>query len=946
MSSTLGNMRFDRVFVIMVALCAASFSLQAARADSPKSNTEANRSKVGQSTSDQGHGKGASTSPETTARGGSDTELKEIVVTGYALSLARSLEDKLNAVNITDGISAEGIGQFPEQNVAESLQRITGVQITRNQGEGQFISVRGLDPKFTDTLYNGRQLPSGSGSRAFDFQVLSGNFADRVDVYKSPTANLPESGLAATVNVQSFRPLEYGKRRAALTVEGNYDEQARAGVRPHLQGLYTNTFFDHRLGWIVAVDLNESNVDSQSTSTDGVLPDSSYSGTGTHYRVFSLHTSDQVGLDRRLSAMSMLQYRVNDSLELRLDTLDSEFQQSYNWYQGNNYYPGAFALGPETTLSQTLDPNNVETAWQGTNVFAWLQANRYEYRQTMTSNALAATWTHNDWKVNAEASFGQAREETTQMYVSWATSAPGATLSYNTAQDPGGPIGYGFSGYDPTNVNNYYFFGEQGQYKAPTTDKIWNIKADATRSLAFHGINKLQFGANYEDRTLGNSPNFVTNTNAGFASDMSPYLMIDNNPTFFSSYGGGAQFPTSFLTVNLNKFYGAYPLSSFVAAHPPVQALTMTTVVQEKSEAAYAQLSFGNADKRLTGNFGVRVVRTEELSSGYVPAPGATLYYGQTGGASSITYSSQGIFAQTNSYNNILPDLNATYRITDDLLARVAVAQVMQRPDMNLLAQASSPNAATGPPPTGTPWIGTLSRGNPNLKPYLSNQFDLSLEWYFGPRSLLAADFFLKDVRNLVLTNYFKQTQNVSLAGNLTGTSYGVGTVLPITFSVGEPQNAPATTIKGVEMSWEQPFTFMPVPSLRYLGAEANYTHIWSQQVVLNEGQPALPITGVSANTYNAGVYYDTGKFGVHANYNYRSQWVYDPLSFFGDGIFVKGYGQLDLSGSYNVTKWLTISASVANLTQSAQAQVDRYGVNRLYELDGRRYYLGFHLAM
>jgi len=887
---------------------------------------------------------GAVAAPQGTSQGSdeSPTQLQEVVVTGYAASLEKAIENKFQAPNITDGISAEGIGQFPEQNLAESLQRVTGVQITRNQGEGQFISVRGLDPKFTDTLYNGRQLPSGSGTRAFDFQVLSGNFAQRVDVYKSPTADLPESGLAATVNVQSIRPLDYGKQRIVVSAEGVYDEQARSNVTPHFEALYTNSFFDHRLGWLVAFDLNERNVDDQSTSSDGVLPDSTYTGAGTAYRIFGLHSADQVGLDRRASLMSMLQFRVNDALELRLDTLDSEFDQSYNWYQGNNFYPGAFALGPETTLGQTLDASNVETTWQGTNVFAWLQANRFHYQQRMTSNALGATLTFADWKIDAEGSFGQSREETTQMYVSWATSAPGATLAYDTTKDPGGPVSYSFSGYDPTNPGNYYFFGEQGQYKAPTTDRIVNFKVDAIRALDYGWLSAFQTGANYEDRTLGNRPNGIANTSVGFASDMTQYLMMDNNPKWMSSYNGPAQFPRNWLTVNLDKFYATYPLSKFIAANPPVQNLTQTTRVEEKSVAAYARINFASSDKRLSGNAGVRLVHTKELSSGFVPAPDATLVYGFAGGTNDITYSSQGVFAQENSYNDVLPDLNVTYRLTDKLLARFAAAQVMQRPDMNLLGESSSPNASSGPPPAGMPWVGTLSEGNPDLKPYRANQFDISLEWYFGPRSLLAGDFFLKDVKNLVLTNYYSQNANVTLGLNPSGTSYTAGTVLPITFSVAQPENAQSTMLKGVELAWQQPFDFLP-GFLAALGAEANYTHIWTEKVVLNEGKPALPVTGVSSNTYNAGVYYDTGRFGVHANYNYRSRWVYDPLSFFNDGVFVQGYGQLDVSGSYNVTKWLTVSASAINVTQSALKQVDEYGINRLYELNGRRFYLGLH---
>ena len=870
--------------------------------------------------------------------------LDEIVVTGYAISLEKAIQNKRDADVISDGISAEDIGKYPEQNIAESLQRVTGVQITRSLGDGQYLSVRGLDPKFTDTLYNGRQLPSGSGTRAFDFQVLSSNFASQVDVYKSPTADMLESGLAATVNVQSIRPLTVGGERAAITAEGVYDEQARAGVKPHLSGLYTNTFMDNRLGWTVSVDLNERRIDDQQASSDGVLPDSSYTGAGTAYRLFSMHLNDLVGTDKRVSATSMLQFKVNDALELRLDTIASKFEQRYQYFQGQNFYMGAGALGPSPTASETFDANNVETVWSGSNVFAWMQANSFDYIQTMTSTALAGTLTLRDWTIDSEVSFGQAREETTQMYVSWATPSPGGSLTYNTTVDPGGPVNRVFTnGFDPNNPNNYAFNNVQGAYNEPTTDRIWTGKIDAAHPIGFGWIKDVKVGVNYEDRTLANTPNFIGAFGGGFPANMNQYLMMDNNPNFFSSYGGGANIPRNFLTVNLNKFFTAFPLSTLAAEHPPVQSLTTTTMVEEKSESAYARIDLTSADGRWKGNAGLRAVHTEELSSGYVPTPDANLVYGLFGGANSLSYSAAAIQAQSQSYSNLLPSFNLAYTIADDLVTRLAVARVMQRPDMNLLAAASSPNASTGPPPSGA-WIGTLAKGNPALQPYLSNQFDVSLEWYFGKRSILAADFFLKDVKNMVLTNYTKETDNVTLAGSQTST-FPSGTVLPINFAVSEPVNAQATTIKGVEFDYQQPFEFLPGP-LRALGAQANYTHIWSGDVVLNQGQPALPLTGVSSNTYNLGAYYDNSRVDVHAVYNYRSQWVQDPLSYFGDGIFVKGYGQLDLSANYNVNSSLSINASVVNLTESPLIQVDKYNINRLYELSGRRFYLGVHVKL
>ncbi|WP_083918854.1 TonB-dependent receptor [Rudaea cellulosilytica] len=862
--------------------------------------------------------------------------LGTVTVTGYAKSLERALANKREADVVSDGISAEDVGKYPEQNIAESLQRVTGVQITRSLGDGQFLSVRGLDPKFTDTLFNGRQLPTASGTRAFDFQVLTSNFANQVDVYKSPTPDLPESGLAATVNVQSIKPLDLGAERAALNVEGVYDEQAKQGVKPHVSALYLNTFLDNRLGWMVSVDYNQRRLNDQQFTSDGVLPDSTYTGPGTVYRVFGVHLNDLLGTDRRLSGMSMLQFKVNDNLELHLDTIASRFEQRYNYYQGQNFYPGAGALGASPTDSQTLDRNNVETVWSGSNVFAWMQANMFDFLQETTSTALGGTLTFGDWKIDNELSYGEATEHTTQAYVSWATKAPGANLRYDTTKDPGGPISVGFyNGFNPNDPSNYYFFGVQGAYKEPTRDQIWNYRIDATRSLDSGWLKSVKVGANFEDRTLSSTPNWMGNSGAGYPTDMSPYLILHDNSSFFSSYDGGAQVPSSFMTVNLPKFFSDFPLSQIVAKNPPMQVVTATTVVEEKSEAAYVRVDVGDADGRWKANAGLRAVRTEELSSGYSPTSGAYLIYGLVGGSNSLSYTDASIHAQSHTYNNLLPSLNASYLISDDLIARFAAAKVMQRPDMNLLAAASNPNASTSPPPGGT-WVGTLAEGNPDLKPYLANQFDVSLEWYFSKRGIFAADFFLKNVQNLVLTNYTKETVDVAI-GSANGPKQ------PIELSVSQPVNATTTQIKGVELGYQQAFDFLP-GFWSGLGAQANFTHIWYGSVVLNQGQPALPLPGISKNTYNLGVYYDNGKFDIHAGYNYRSGWVADPLSYFGDGIFVKGYGQLDLSANYKVNSKLSFNASVVNLTQSALRQDDRYGITRLYDLSGRRYYVGARL--
>ena len=853
----------------------------------------------------------------------------EIVVTGFAASLERAIQNKRRSDVVSDGIAAEDVGKYPEQNIAESLQRVTGVQVTRNLGQGQFLSVRGLDPKFTNTLYNGRALPTASGTRAFDFQVLSANFASQVDVYKSPSADLLESGLAATVNMQSIKPLTVGKRRFALSVEGAYDQQSRGRVQPHISGLYTDTFMDNRLGISIAVDYNKRNIDDQQFATDGVLQDSSYAGPGTRYRVFAVHQNDLVGADERISATGSIQFKASDNLEFYADGIVSRFTQKYNYFQGNQWYAGAGALGQSPTDSVTVDENGVETKWRGTNVFAWTQSNRFEYDQRMWSAAFGAKLTAGPWKVDVEISYGKALERTTQVFVSWATQAPGASFYYDTTVDPNGPVDFGFyNGFDPTDKSHYYFFGVQGSYRQPVRDKILNGRIDISRDVDWGIFRRLRFGGTVQDRTLASTPNGMPASSAGFPADMTSYLSIYSNPTYFTSYDGPAKFPRSFLTVDLNKFFHDFPLTTIVANNPPSQILSTTTSVQERSVAGYARMDIESDNGRLRGNVGVRYVITEEASSGFVPTPTAQLVYGYFG-ANTLGYTDAAIQAQKFTYRNLLPSLNLAYQFGEEVVVRVAAAKVMQRPDMNLLAQASSPSAPTVPP-VGVPWRGNLTLGNPALKPYLANQLDLSFEWYFGKRGLLAVAAFVKDVNNLVLTSYYDMPAVVTL---------GNGT-RPITLAVAQPKNAEKALIKGIEAGFQQSLDFLPGP-LGRLGVQVNYTHIWSDSVVLQQGQPALPLTGISKDTFNITGYYDDGKLAVHIGYNYRSRWVQDPTSFFGDGSFVRAYGQLDMLASYRITPNVSLTASVQNITQSALSVENRYGITRYYGLSGRRFYAG-----
>jgi iron complex outermembrane recepter protein len=888
-----------------------------------------------------------------TAPAGGSTEqpaqqgtLEEVVVTGYAASLKKAIEVKRQADVVSDGIAAEDIGEFPQTNLAEALQHVTGVEITRSQGEGQNISVRGLDPKFTDVLYNGRELPAGTGTRVFDFRTLSGDFANEVDVYKSPTADMLESGLAATVNVQTIHPLDYGKEKFAINAQGIYDDQAKGGMRPNISALFTDAILDNKLGVLVGFNLYERNTnDEQASSTGGLTQSFPYNGVPTPMDVIygGLGASYNEGTNERKSAIAALQFRPNDVLEIRLDTLISNFVQQYDTYNGPDFWPGANA-GASPVTSATINSQGVATDWSGSNVFGYATGQYNYYSQNLNSTALGTTLSLGAWKINGEVSYGYSAESFTDIYLNTGTlPGAGASLSYE-ANNPLQPVSFQFTnGWNPLSPANYQYQGLIGYWKEPTSDAIKDGRLDATRSLSIGWINSVQFGANAEDQVLINKPDFLSvpnsyvagilGTGANGLPNIAPYFETYNNTAF-------PTLPPQFLTINIPGLLNKLPLGPTVAANPAAPTLSSTTNVEEKSLALYGQLHFADADNRLKGNVGVRLVRTEEISAGYGPTANSHLEWGISFG----DWSDPGFQAISNSYNNFLPDLNVSYNIADNLIARFAAARVMQRPDLNLLAAASSPNLATQPPVSGD-WLGTIAQGNPNLKPYLSNQLDLSLEWYINDRSLLSAALFLKQVQNFVLTNHFSETLPVTLTAVPSGSTLTVGQVVPALFSVSEPINAQETTIKGAEFGYQQGFTFLP-SLLKYLGAEANYTHLWAGELPLQPGGVPYALPGVSTSTYNLGLYYDDSHLDVHALYNYRSSFLDDALAYFGDGTWTAGYGQLDMSGSYKFSKNIALSASVLNLTNEPLVEYNKFGVNKLYELSGRHYSLGVRVTL
>ena len=201
-----------------------------------------------------------------------DDNIEEVVVTGIRASLKRSMDIKREAKGIVDGISAEDIGKFPDTNLAESLQRITGVAIERDRGEGSKITVRGFGPDFNIVSFNGRQMPT-NGGRSFDFGNIASEGISAVEVYKSGRANVASGGIGAVVNVITSKPLEKPGLRAVVSAKGVYDPGTRKGnsVNPEIVGLFSQTFADDTLGVAISASKQVRDGGSQNVTTSSFM---------------------------------------------------------------------------------------------------------------------------------------------------------------------------------------------------------------------------------------------------------------------------------------------------------------------------------------------------------------------------------------------------------------------------------------------------------------------------------------------------------------------------------------------------------------------------------------------------------------------------------------------------------------------------------------------------
>jgi TonB-dependent receptor len=854
-------------------------------------------------------------------------EVEELVVTGFRRSLAVAREQKREANITADVIVAEDMAKFPDLNLAESLQRLPGLAINREAGEGRRVSLRGLGPDFTRVQLNGMEVLGNvdspmdsrgqtSRDRAFDFNLFASELFSRVEVRKSFSAEQDEGGMAGTVGLYTAKPFDYDGRRTALSLQAGTNT-ATQDFQPRVAALFSQNW-DDKFGVLVSAAWSQRQTEEQGYNT---YSPSRVTAGGTN--ISRLSPADQAKLNagelvfqrgnrlsvwnadqERLGVTVALQWRPIETLTLTLDALHGEFSN-----ERQELHLATRASQASTILGGTVRHSGITQAAPTLNEIRYDRFNSVVYADV--DNTVFATETR---RQTTENTFDQVvlsgEWELTDRF----------TIS--------GHVGKEKSDYDIPVSDKFYteaFGGLITDYTVGQNSARNTYKWDTTDPSNYRA-HEIDFSATYQSTELENAElnaawriddfatlkagvSFRGFTNFGFQQVTDDLLRTQwENGTVDDRINDVAEVfdghdDQSWIIVDWDKALSKFGVTRTLGAPRSIYEVT------EDTKAAYVQLDWNGdlAGMGFRGNIGLRAYETELTSSGVANV---------------------GPIKVTEEYDGVLPALNAVLEITEDFQIRAAVARNINRPALTAYAMNGtvSLDNATG--------FVTVNVGNPDLEPYTSDDFDVSAEWYFNTVGMLAVGAFYKDIDNLVVT---QRATNVSYAStglpdNLVAGVGGNRNVNEFT----RPINLNSAKLKGVEISAQSDFFFLP-GFLSDMGVVANLTFIESDTTLPNGLKGS--IWGMSDLNHNVTLYYETAKWGARVSSNYRSDYPIENGGF-------NATTYVDAAAFWQVRDNIRVTLDAINLTDEREEQFNDRSARRLWNTttSGTTVFLGVNL--
>ncbi|MBV1908435.1 MAG: TonB-dependent receptor [Kangiellaceae bacterium] len=894
-----------------------------------------------------------------------------IEVVGIRGSLNKAMSIKRLSTQIVDSIVAEDIGKFPDNNVIESLQRVTGVQVTgRGGGEASTVSIRGLVD--VHTTVNGRDVFTGAG-RAVALQDIPASLLSTVNVYKTRSASQVERGIAGSINIETHRPFNFEGSEFVMAGRGIYADQSEE-IDPNVSMLASNRWDTDigEIGALVNISYVETNYRDDDLVAGAAFPFFTANPPGSFqpYRIMNFGAASaywQPGLTNGLSSEAGATLPVEDSDVDYLLARDAVFGRVYEanrerpafnlslqWAPSENlellgevFYTG-YRNEQQTTMwfTNTFEEDgndgnlriDTPTVYEGTNLVRERQVyepNGFQSGDGSTGKtdsflyALGATWTPTeDLTVKTEVLYQKSEFETEFFAMRFDRKAYGLDIDFN--ENDGMP-GVEFWD-DPTtsvdesdmaeaaNWNSGTVYdnggGNDGDALTFTFDAEWIVDSNYIESIKFGGKHEKRGASNYtreQNATVVMSLEYMADAlvAAGASGDGTGFIyQIDNY------MDGRADVFDSYIAAN-----GLYLINNAEAVHQVYgyarNATQKTFDIEETSVALYATTHYKIGDN-ITGEIGVRYVDYSQdmqfwdLNDNYDTAEGGA--------------------------TEVLPSFVANWNITDDLLGRIAYTETLRMPEFDQL------NALQfwGDPLTDGVSYGTGTGGNPDLEPTHSKNFDLSLEWYFAKGSSLYGAFFKREIDGLVI------------GGSKVVRRFGDDGV-ERDYILSAPVNASDGELSGLEVGFLYFPTDLP-EALDGLGIQASFTQLDSEQTTIDFNEDGTvanvvnsKMSGVSDSSYSVVGIYEQETFDLRLSYVWREEfYTGNEASFFANPLqfWSRPEQSLDFQFNYDVTGNLAVSFDATNILDDVYQNYYGEGNENLFNFGNAIYSRTFALGV
>ncbi len=831
--------------------------------------------------------------------------IEEIVVQGSNLSRARAIEQKQMDARLIEALGADELGQFPDRNVGESLNRLPGVSMLVEKGEGRFVQIRGINPALNNVTINGVQMGSPEqegGGRAAPMDVISSGVLGGVQVVKTPTADMDSQGIGGTVNVKTTMPFDrneefYGYMTSRLGRESLRPKSDGFGGKDprSLDAMVSGKLADSKVGWLLGATWSDREYVGQ-----GIYQDDWDESNGIGLPV-NVKNNYYVIERERTNVNGALEFRPTDAASYYLRAFYATWEefQHRNRYEQNltaNVVPVSSDNGTSgrnrilaNVRLEEADKDLFSLSAGGENIMGNLTLN---YMAQVNSNELAEP--NDNWEFRSGAIFGPN---------TWTHNSDGVVT---ITPDAGTP-----NRQDPSLIGfrRVRFFDRAMEEDASIAkvDLQWDlddlsyIKTGLKYSSTDRSLDDSQRRYNPGARSLnlGTSSTF---TDGAFNNDVDKYDV----PNVWMNVKG----MNNFIVDSVNAGYFAAD-----AADDFVSNNSADYGVEETVLAAYVMGSKTFNDLEVIA--GVRFEKTDIDSYG-------NLLYGNV----ATRINAEG------DYSNLMPSLIANYRLNESFVARAGITRALGRPDFETIAPRSTISDDGGP-------IASVSIGNPDLTPRKSTNYDISLEWYPRPLSILSFSVFYKDISDELVgsTNSLTTQAEIDAALATRGLTGVVDTATLSRLDLSTTVNASSATLKGVELMGQTQLDFLPA-LFDGLGVSASLTRL-DGETKLPTG--SIPLVGQPESTYAFSLFYQNEKIDASVSYAYNDSFLTN-LNSDPDLVLDQGeFGRWDAKLSYNFSDNFKVFVEGVNLNDepTSEFQGGRSDWNTEYEWVGRTYYMG-----